>query len=485
MTFIRYHAFTELNVADHSLNNIARGGRVLLAVLVILLGLWGLASTADRSANAQSNTAKQSVVLIRLDGAIDGVVASFIQRGLNVAAAQDSEIVVLMLDTPGGLLDATRDIVESIMASKVPVVVYVAPEGAQAASAGTFIGAAADVLVMAPTTNIGAASVVGADGGDLPETMSEKAIQDAAAFIRSIAETRSRNASALEDTVFSSSAYSASEAVGLKIADFVAADYASLLEQLDSGVVGVSGEIIKFDLGNVTTRTVDLTLLERLLAFISNPNVAFLLVSLGGIGVIVELWNPGIWIPGTLGVVFLILGWAGIGQLPFSWAGVALIGLSLVLFYFESTAPGIGHFGVAGTISLILGGIFLIGFFGSPGIPGDAPIVNRWLLGGIATTAGVFVLWFASEIRKQSNMNLYRSPTMSSELVGATGTATTILAPFGRVVINGEHWSGELEAGSAESVEMGSSVEVVAVRGLRITVKPRPISTEFSTGDEN
>jgi membrane-bound ClpP family serine protease len=148
----------------------------------------------------------------------------------------------------------------------------------------------------------------------------------------------------------------------------------------------MNGETVTLDLGTViTTTTVDMTLLERLLAFISSPNVAFLLVSLGGLGVIVELWNPGMWIPGTLGVLFLILGWAGIGQLPFSWAGVSLITLSLLLFYLETTAPGLGYFGAAGTISLVLGGLFLVGFFGSPGIPGDAPVVNRWLLAGIAS----------------------------------------------------------------------------------------------------
>jgi membrane-bound serine protease (ClpP class) len=131
-----------------------------------------------------------------------------------------------------------------------------------------------------------------------------------------------------------------------------------------------------------------LSLLESVLSFISNPNIAFLLVSLGGLGVIVELWNPGLWVPGTLGVLFLVLGWAGVGQLPFSWAGVALISLSLLLFYLETTAPGIGYFGVAGTVSLILGGVFLVGFFGNPSFTGTDPIVNRWLLVIVGVSAG-------------------------------------------------------------------------------------------------
>ena len=483
-------------MADFSLGKFARPARVLIAALVTLIGLWGLASGdgpygGTRTVAAQSGAPGSNVVLIRLDGAIDGVTARFIERGLRITAEQDSELVVLMLNTPGGLLDATRDIVKVIMASEVPVAVYVAPEGAQAASAGTFVGAAANILAMAPTTNIGAASVVSSDGSDLPDTLSRKAMQDAAAFIRSIAETRDRDVSALEDTVLLAKAYSASEAVDLNIADLVAADYASLVVQLDGYEVEMNGETVTLDLGTVTTTTVDMTLLERLLAFISSPNVAFLLVSLGGLGVIVELWHPGLWVPGTLGVLFLILGWAGIGQLPFSWAGVSLIVLSLLLFYLETTAPGIGYFGVAGTIALVLGGLFLVGFFGSPGIPGDAPVVNRWLLAGIGVSAGLFVLWFATELRKARRIRLYQSPMVSASLVGATGVVSAILSPARthvgatytskdpafEVLVSGERWTGEIENGDAGSLAVGSGVEVVSVEGNHVVVKEvRPVS---------
>jgi len=444
-------------------------------VLVTLVGLWGIStSESDRHAFAQSDDSDVSnpnVVLIHLDGAIDGVTARFIDRGLDTAISQNSELVVLMLDTPGGLLDATRDIVESILASEVPVVVYVAPEGAQAASAGTFIGAAADILAMSSTTNIGAASVVNSDGSDLPDTLNRKATQDAAAFIRSIAERRGRNVSALEDTVLSAAAYSASEAVELGVADLVAVDYPSLLRLLNGTEVETNGGTVVLELGDASTTTVDLTLLERLLAFISNPDIAFLLVSLGGLGVIVELWNPGLWIPGTLGALFLILGWAGVGQLPFSWAGVSLIGLSLALFYLESTATGIGYFGIAGTISLILGGIFLVGFFGSPGIPGDAPIVSRWLLGIVGVTMGALVLWFASELRKARHISPYKNPLATTSLVGTMGVVSSDLSPSGEVIVNGEHWSGEIDIETAEQIAVGTDVEVVSVDGNHLRVK--------------
>jgi membrane-bound serine protease (ClpP class) len=465
--------------------NVARAVRVLISVPVTLVGLWGILTVPiDQTVTAQSSEsteASSGVVLIRLDGAIDGVTARFIDRGLETAISQDSELVVLMLDTPGGLLDATRDIVESILASTVPVVVYVAPEGAQAASAGTFIGASAGILAMASATNIGAASVVNSDGSDLPDTLNRKASQDAAAFIRSVAEKRDRNVSALEDTVLSAAAYSASEAVELGVADLVAPDYQSLLRALEGRTVSINGEDRVLELKNVETTTLELSLLERLLTFISNPDIAFLLISLGGLGVIVELWNPGLWIPGTSGALFLILGWAGVGQLPFSWAGVALISVSLLLFYLESTAVGIGYFGVAGTISLILGGVFLVGFFGNPGIPGDAPTISKWLLAVVGVGIGGLVLWFAAEIRKSRFISPYQSPTVSASLVGTTGVVTADMTPEGQVIVNGEYWTGELDFDSAEHAAVGTDVEVVSVDGNHLRVKP--VRTETGASD--
>ena len=467
------------------MNRVLRFVRVLIAVLVTLAGLWGMSFSSERPVNAQSTDIDTNVVLIRLDGAIDGVSARFIDRGLDTAVEQDAQLVVLMLDTPGGLLDATRGIVASILASEVPVAVYVAPEGARAASAGVFIGASADILAMAPATNIGAAAVVQSDGSDLPETLSQKASQDAAAFIRSIAERRDRNVSALEDTVLSAAAYSALEAVELGIVDLIAVDYASLLHELDGYRVESESKTIILDLGNVTTNTVDLTLLERVLSFISNPDIAFLLISLGGLGVIVELWNPGLWVPGTLGVLFLVLGWAGVGQLPFSWAGVALIVLSLLLFYLESLHPGIGYFGIAGTISLILGGIILVGFFGSPGIPWDSPTISLWLLVTVGAVTCGLMLWFVLDLHKSRRIRLYQSPIVSVSLVGATGVVSSDLSPLGEVLVNGEFWSGEAEPGTTRTISTGSNIEVVSVDGNHLKVKPVQNDSSLSDVSDN
>ncbi len=476
-------------VPNRSFRGVVRSIRVLIAVLMTLIGLIGILLPAvgeiAHAQSVESGNQQSKVLLIRLDGAIDGVSSRFIDRGLDRAEEEDFQLVVLMMNTPGGLLDATRDIIESILASEVPIAVYVAPDGAQAASAGTFVGAAAHILAMAPTTNIGAASVVGADGGDLPDTLSRKASQDAAAFIRSIAERRGRNVSALESTVLSATAYSASEAVELGIADLIAADYDSLLDQLDGYPVDIDGATVELAIDGAVTTKMDLSLLERVLAFISNPNIAFLLVSLGGLGVIVELWNPGLWVPGTLGVLFLVLGWAGVGQLPFSWAGVALILLSMLLFYLETTAPGIGYFGISGTVTLILGGVFLVGFFGNPTFTGTSPIVNRWLLAIVGVSAGALVLWFAWELRKSKDILLYQSPTLAASLVGNSGVVSADLSPSGQVLVNGEFWSGEYDGDSDKRISVGTEVEVVSVDGIRLKVKPLGIETGIDDVSSN
>ena len=449
--------------------------RIVISISVFLLGLSLLILPASQPVSAEDMASQPEVVLIELDGAISRVTARFVERGMAVALEHNAELVVLTLDTPGGLLDATRDIVEEFLLSDIPIVVYVAPEGAQAASAGTFIGAAAHILALAPATNIGAASVVTIDGEDLPETLGLKATEDAAAFMRSIAEARGRNISALEATVLSAKAYSASEAVDLNVADLIAEDYSSLLVQLDRYEIDLGDRTVMLNLSSFETLIVGKTFLERLLELVSDPNIAFLLVSLGGTGIIVELWNFGLWIPGTLGVLFLILGWAGIGLLPFSWAGVALMALAFFLLYLESTAPGIGYFGTAGVVSLVLGGLLLVGFFGDPSIPGDAPSVSKWLLASIGVFLGICLVWIVYEARKTKQVNLYKSPTTAIELIGMEGEVTVDLSPAGQILIAGEYWSSRIYGDNDEWCIKGSKVEVVAVAGNHLQVKPTKI----------
>jgi len=302
-----------------------------------------------------------------------------------------------------------------------------------------------------------------------------KATEDAAAFMRSIAEARGRNISALEATVLSAKAYSASEAVDLNVADLIAEDYSSLLVQLDRYEIDLGDRTVVLNLSSFETLIVGKTFLERLLELVSDPNIAFLLVSLGGTGIIVELWNFGLWIPGTLGVLFLVLGWAGIGLLPFSWAGVALMALAFFLLYLETTAPGIGYFGTAGVVSLVLGALLLVGFFGDPSIPGDAPSVSKWLLASIGVFLGICMVWIVYEARKTKQVNLYKSPTTAIQLIGMEGEVTVDLSPAGQILIAGEYWSSRIYGDNDEWCIKGSKVEVVAVAGNHLQVKPTKI----------
>jgi membrane-bound serine protease (ClpP class) len=294
-------------------------------------------------------------------------------------------------------------------------------------------------------------------------------MEDAAAFIRSIAERRNRNVDALEATVLRAEAYSADEALSLGIVDIEADTIEDLLESLDGRVVPVheGEEIISTSDASVTE--LKLNWIERILAFLSNANLAFLFVSLGGIGLIVELWNPGTVVPGFLGIIFLVLGFAGLGQLPFSWAGVAMIGLAMILFFLEAQAPGFGFFGIAGAVVLVLGGMFLVGFFGAPGLPGAPSFgVSPWVYGSVGGVAGAFILWLAWEIRRSQTTPGYQSPTLTSALVGREGKVTRQLNPTGEVHVSGEYWVAEMERGG--TADVGETVVVKSVDGLTLCV---------------
>lgn len=445
---------------------IGRAARTLLALALLAAGLAGLAE-AGRAEAAQDNDNLARV--IELDGAIDNVSARYIKRGIESAVSDGVSLVIIELDTPGGLLDATRTIVTDIFASPIPVVVYVAPEGAQAASAGTFIAAAASKLAMAPATNIGAASVVGPGGEELPETLQKKANEDAAAFLRSIADRRERPGDPLEAAVFEAAAYSAEESVELGIADLVAGNIGDLMSQLDGTEVEVSdGELLTLRTTGMAIERVDMNVIERSLSILANPNIAFLLISIGGIALIVEIWNIGLWIPGTIGVVLLLLGFAGVGQLPFSWAGVGLLALAIALFALEAQAPGVGYFGAAGTVCLILGGIFLVGFFGTPEIPGPQIGVSKWLLYSVGLASGLVVLWFANEVRKSRRDDRYVSPLAHEQIIGMDAVVEVRLAPTGEVRVAGETWMAELEGPGA--AEIGETVVVSRIEEIKLYV---------------
>jgi len=446
----------------------ARIARRLCALACVAAAGVGLVAGSARGVS-RSTTARP-VVVVNFNSAVDTIAVRYLGGALDDAANANAQVVIIRIDTPGGLVSSTRKIVADIFASPVPVVVYVAPSGSRAASAGTFISAASSFLAMAPATNIGAAAVVGAQGENLASTEAKKATQDAAALMRSIAVRRHRPVIALQATVFQAKAYSAEEAVRLGIANLEVATLDALVRNLD-------GRVLQSSTGPKTVQTagapiseVNMSFFERLLSFLADPNLVFLLLSVGGLALIVELWSPGTWVPGSLGVICLLLAFAGLGNLPFSWAGLALILLGIGFLGFELHAPGHLFFGIAGTTSIILGGIFLVGYFGHPGLPGYNPSVSRWLLVSVAVVVGAIVFLLAREVHLSHHGERYVSPLEGKALVGAVGEVSTRLAPSGEVWVGGEAWQAELQGGG--TAEPGERVRVTAVDGLRLLVQP-------------
>lgn len=439
-----------------------------------VVGLLAVAATLAVSESAFSGSASaeespREVVVVELDAAIDDVSARFLQRSLEDAAEDGVAVVIVRIDTPGGLLSSTRDMVRDIFRSPVPVVAFVAPEGAQAASAGTFVAAATSFLAMAPATNIGAAAVVGGGGEDLPETLGRKATEDAAALIRSIATRRGRPVEPLEATVREARSYSAGEALELELADLVERDLAALLAALDGRTLAASGGDVRVATAGAAIRTVEMSLVERVLAFLADPNVAFLLISLGSLALAVEVWSPGLWVPGAIGVMSLILGFAGLGNLPFSWAAVALLGLAVLFFVLEALNPGVGLFGGFGAVALVLGGLFMLGVTGPPAFPGADVQVSRWLLVGVGAVSLLLVLLLAREFRL-SHRQVYVSPYARERLLGQLAEVSVRLAPRGEVRLAGEAWGAELRG--AESADVGERVRVADIVQLGLLVEP-------------
>ena len=436
--------------------------RHIVAAVLIVVGFGGFVATQVLSAEAASGP---HAALVDIDDLIHSVSAGFLSRAIDDAADDDAQLLIVRLDTPGGLFSSTRDMVGDILVSRIPVVVYVAPSGARAASAGTFITAAAHVAAMAPTTNIGAASPVSSGGEDLPDTLESKATQDAAAFIRSIADGRGRNSQALEETVLSARSFSASEALEENIVDLIATDVDDLLEKLHGKVVSVNDVDVVIETEGFDVRSISRTPVERFLGFIANPDIAFLLLSLGGLGLLVELVSPGLLGPGIIGAIAMALAFVALGNLPVNWTGVGLILLAMALFYVEMQAPGVGVFGIAGAISFVLGGFLLFGRFTDPAIPTPSFRVNLWMIGGVsAALGGSLVLLFTTLL--QAKKASYVSPAV--DLVGREGTVISPLDPTGTVRVAGEAWTAVSDSG--EAIAEGEEVIVLEVEGLTLKV---------------
>ncbi len=426
-----------------------RRGRVLAWLLLAALsGSLGLV-WADGG---------EPVWLLTVRSTINPAVSDYVEKELTSAAEQGVSCVILELDTPGGLDTAMRDIVQAILNSPVPVVVYVSPSGARAASAGVLITLAAHVAAMAPGTNIGAAHPVGLGGGSMDDTMRQKVESDATAYAKSVAEQRGRNVEWAMKAVRESASVSATDALELGVIDLVVDSLADLLEQIE-------GREVETVAGKKTISVKDLPVEHRAMSWryrfldaLSNPNIAYMLMMLGFYGLFFELSNPGAIFPGVFGAICLILAFFALQTLPVNYAGVLLILLAVVLFIAEIKVTSYGVLTLGGVAAMILGSVML---FDTP----EPYLRVSWyvILPTVLTTVGFFVFALSFALKAQM-----KKPTTGREgLVGLRGKAVSALAPEGRVFVHGEYWNAE----SGEPVEAGTPVEVVGMRDLVLKVK--------------
>jgi membrane-bound serine protease (ClpP class) len=419
-------------------------GATLLAVA--LLALASVASAAPAP-----------VATIDIEGVISPVTLRLVGIAIDRAQAERAQALVIQLDTPGGLERSMRAIVQRMMNAEVPVIVYVAPTGARAASAGVFITMAAHVAAMAPATNIGAASPV-ALGGGADKTMMKKIENDAAAFIRTIAFERGRNADWAEKAVRQAVAITEREAVKLKVIDLVADSVPDLLDKVDGRTIKLSKGTTTLATKGAPVRPIEIGFRDRFLNVITDPNVAYVLMMLGMLGLFFELSNPGVILPGVIGGISLILAFFAFQSLPINYAGLLLILFGIVLLVAEIKIVSHGVLAIGGITSMALGSLML---FDSPEVGFR---VSWWVIvPTVGATAGLFLFVVAVGVRA-----LGRPPATGAEgLIGKTGSVRVRLAPEGQVLVSGEIWRAVAEG---EPVEIGGQVRIVAVDGLTLKV---------------
>jgi len=417
----------------------------LLIVMLALVLLGAHAVAADTS----------DIYIIRIADAISPGTSEFIKSGIKTAEENGAACIIIELDTPGGLAESMRQIVQKILASRVPVVVFVSPSGARAASAGVMITMAADVAAMAPGTNIGAAHPVGAGGQDIDGKMSEKVINDMVAQAKSVAEKRGRNADWVEDAIRESVSVTETEALKENIIDLIAKDTDDLIRQLNGREIKDRGTL---KLDQINKIVLEETLRSKILRTISNPNIAYILMMVGLAGLYFELSHPGAIFPGVIGGISLILAFFAMQTLPVNYAGILLIVLAIIFFIMEMKITSYGLLSIAGIVSLLLGSMMLF--------EGDSPEMKlsmQVLLPTIILISGFFVgiasLVFRAQVSKPA--------TGAGGLVGEIGIVKKALSPEGKVFVHGELWN----ARAKEPLDENVKVRVVKVVNLILEVE--------------
>ena len=429
----------------------------------LLLACASLLWTATTAAAGHLN-------VVTIDGSINPASSDYIQKAIERSEQDGAEALLIELDTPGGLLSSTKDIIQAMLNAKVPVVVFVSPRGAWAASAGTFITLAAHVAAMAPGTSIGAASPVSVSGGDQrgedderTDVSSEKAEKFTMAFIESIAKQRKRNVEWAISAVREAEAIAQDEALKLGVIDLVASDRADLIQKIDGMEIDLDGDPVKLAVADAEVRVIEMTTLTRLFNFLASPDIAVLLVMVGLLGLYIEFQQPGMLIPGIAGGIALVLAAIAFQILPFSWVGLLLMLLGMGLLVAEVFVTSFGALFAAGIACFLLGGSML---FAMPDV--SDLTVSFWtvlvpIVTGFAIAAGMIVVVVGR--------SLFRGQTAGvDDLLGLVGESRTPLEPDGKVFVRGEFW----EARADQEIAAGERVEVTGVKGLRLRVRRAP-----------
>ncbi|MDD5434671.1 MAG: nodulation protein NfeD [Nitrospira sp.] len=427
--------------------NIFVAFKIAIICLLLLAGLYGL-----------SYSSQKKVYVVKYDGIINPVAGEYINGAIKKANGDSVTALMIELDTPGGLDTSMRDIVKGISSSAVPVIVYVSPSGARSASAGVFITLSAHIAAMAPETNIGAAHPVSVGGGQMDKTMLKKVENDAAAYIRSIAEKKGRNAKWAEEAVRSSVSITEKEALKLKVIDVIAENKDTLLGLLNGKEIITTAGKVRLDTKGISIEELPMGLRLRILNTLSNPNVAYILMILGIYGLFFELASPGAILPGVVGAICLILAFYAFQTLPVNYAGLALIILGIILFIAEIKIVSYGLLSVAGVIALVLGSIMLMNT--------DVPFLKiSWMV--ILPAAILTAIFFIFAVGMAVKAHKRRPITGIEGLTGETGEAYTDIDSGGKVFIHGEIWN----ARSDEAIMKGEKVKIVSTDGMTMVVK--------------
>jgi membrane-bound serine protease (ClpP class) len=431
--------------------------------MAALLAIAAIISMREMTAAWQPG---QVVIVGRLDDIVSPATAQYVHRLVTAANDQQAALLVLRIDTPGGLDTSMRQMVQDLLNSSVPSVAYVAPSGARAASAGVFIAEAANVLAMAPATNIGAAHPVQGSGENIPGDLREKITNDAAAYVASIARQRGRDDSWVQDAVRQSVSLAADQAVAQHVADLTAPDLRTLLSSVEGRLVTTAAGAVTIQVAGAEIKSIDPDPVELVEQKAFEPDIAYLLMTIGFFAVLIEVFHPGALVPGVTGVICLVISFVGFATLPMNWGGVVLILTAMALFVLDIKAAAHGGLTIAGLACFILGSLLLYSPSGvpSPTLP-EVSVDPRALL----AAAGVGVLFSLLVVRTAMRMHGRPAITGSERLTGATGIARSQLNPRGTVAVAGQVWSARLRTGQLDA---GRPIRVLGRTGLVLDVEP-------------